>query len=466
MDVVRSDDCSVCLQDFTLRLRSKHVCTYCAKSACIVCVKRYVLSSMSDPHCLHCRRALTPELLDSIFTKSFRKNELRRHRIQILMEQERSLFAQTLLIVEREDAHAAYMTAHERHVALIQRISPRHVDPVDPALVEEINKLRIVLSSLLARVQELGVEVSSATQKAERKEFLRKCPSCPEGFLSSAWRCHLCKTRVCRNCVSIKGVAADGEPDPPHTCKEEDVESARTIEAATKPCPHCGVRVQKSEGCNQMWCTACNNAFDWRTGQKVNGPVHNPHFHEFQHRNGATPAVNQWQDACENNRDPSFWPWIYGAHLVNGLQRKLVGLPWPTAWSSRIMEINRLMIERSVSARNYRPYSPAMYEDLRKRRLRRQIDDGQWAAQLSSRETKREKENRQRLLDELLLAVGRDTIGALIQKPTLTLLELENLLLIPINAAKDYYNDQMSRIARESNTVGRQIDQRWILRIL
>jgi hypothetical protein len=392
-----------------------------------------------------------------MFTNHFLHNELRRHRIQILMETEKSLFQNTLTVMEREDAHAAYVEAHARHVDLIHKISPRETAPLDLNLINEINNLRNTLKSLLQRVQELGIELD---KKTERREFIRKCPTCPNGFLSSAWRCHLCKTRACKNCLGIKGIVPDGQPDPPHECKAEDVESARLIENATKPCPHCGVRVQKSEGCNQMWCTACNNAFDWRTGQKTNGPIHNPHFHEYQYRNNL-PGTTQWLDACENNRDPAFWPWIYTSHLIAQLQRTLETRVFPSHWVNRILQFNRFMIERSVSAREYAPYTPASYEDLRKKRLRNQIDDAFWCSQLSSRETRREKSNKQRLLDELILAVGRDSCGVILQREKFTLKDFEETCWMPLESAKQYYNEQL--LSWKENKQ-RYIDDTWTLR--
>lgn len=615
-----SDMCPVCLGEFTQRLRVRHACTYCAKEACLTCLKRYVLTSMSEPHCMHCRRAYTPELLDGMFSKAFRKNELRRHRIQILMEAERSLFPQTLGIIEREDAQAAYMAAHDAHALLLARLSPRDTAPLDPAYIAEVNELRVRIGALLARMLELGAN-AGARARAARREFVRKCPTCPEGFLSTAWRCPLCKTRACSHCLAVKGTGiADGAPDPPHECKPEDVESARTIEAETKPCPHCGVRVQKSEGCfdgatpvllwsgaialardiadgdtlvgddggprtvmrlirgvsemfevqqsraasyvvnefhtlvlrtaegglreltvleflalpesvrsqlrgfksvpnpevdtaselslvsrgsgafygwevdgnhrflladatvvrncSQMWCTACNNAFDWRTGAKVSGPVHNPHFHEYQARSahalaaagvgGAGGGAHAWQDACENNADPAYWPWLYGGHLVNLFLRRMEGGVMPQGWSNRLVDINRLMIERAVSARAYVPYTPASHEDLRKKRLRRQIDDADWARQLSARETRREKENRQRLLDELLLAVGRDTLGAALspRENLLRAADLDAMVLAPMEAARSYYNQQLATMGKDGDVRLRAIDGRWVLLVV
>ena len=35
-----------------------------------------------------------------------------------------------------------------------------------------------------------------------------------------------------------------------------------------------------------MWCTQCHKAFSWNTGKIVTGPVHNPHFFQYQREHG------------------------------------------------------------------------------------------------------------------------------------------------------------------------------------
>jgi hypothetical protein len=440
------DACGVCLEAFTKKLRLEHVCAYCTKKTCLFCLKAFVLSTLSEPHCLHCRRAFTQELVDAAFSPNFRKHELRKHRIKILMEQEKSLFPATLAEIEREDAQAAYMASFAKHSQLIQRFSPRDVAPLNPQLIQEINDTRVAMAALLERVQELG---GAHEERTQRREFVRKCPSCPDGLLSSGWKCPLCHTKVCKHCLAVR--------TDEHECNPQDVESAKTIEAETKPCPHCGVRVQKAEGCNQMWCTACNNAFDWRTGQKVNGPIHNPHFHEYQRHHA--PQANAWRDACENEHNPNHWPWLYSQQLLNFLVHR-VG-PLTQTWISKVSDVNRLMIERAASAQEYVDYSPAMYEDLRKKRLRRQIDDADWARQLSLRETKREKQLKIRLLDQLLLAIGRDTLAAFSQETSPA--RIDEVFMQPLEAARAYYNHQMKLLFDKKPL---QINDRWLTRTL
>jgi hypothetical protein len=35
-----------------------------------------------------------------------------------------------------------------------------------------------------------------------------------------------------------------------------------------------------------MWCTKCHIAFDWKTGERVRGVIHNPHYHDYVEQHG------------------------------------------------------------------------------------------------------------------------------------------------------------------------------------
>ena len=111
---------------------------------------------------------------------------------------------------------------------------------------------------------------------SEKKKFIRPCKTedC-RGFLSSGYKCEICETFTCPKCLDVLGPDKNVE----HTCKESDVKSAELIRKETKPCPSCGFRISKISGCPQMWCTECHTAFNWKTGFKETGTVHNPHFY-------------------------------------------------------------------------------------------------------------------------------------------------------------------------------------------
>jgi hypothetical protein len=118
-----------------------------------------------------------------------------------------------------------------------------------------------------------------------RKKFIMACPgeTC-RGFLSSAYKCGLCNLYTCSECLVIKS--------DPHTCDENAVLTATAIKNDTKPCPQCGTRIYKIDGCDQMFCTAeidgkvCETAFSWKTGIKETGRIHNPHYYELRRKQG------------------------------------------------------------------------------------------------------------------------------------------------------------------------------------
>ncbi len=122
-----------------------------------------------------------------------------------------------------------------------------------------------------------GIEDNS--QKKEKKKFIQKCgfEGC-RGFLSQAWKCGVCNHTTCSKCFEIK--------NEEHICDENTLKTAQLIKKETKNCPSCATTIYKISGCDQMWCTNCNVAFSWKTGQKVNGVIHNPHYFEWKKKQG------------------------------------------------------------------------------------------------------------------------------------------------------------------------------------
>jgi hypothetical protein len=112
-----------------------------------------------------------------------------------------------------------------------------------------------------------------------RQQFIMKCPAegC-RGFLSSAWKCGTCEKFFCSDCHAQKA----GMRDEQHVCNEDAKATASMIRQETKPCPKCGIRISKIDGCDQMWCIECHTTFSWNTGQiLLNTVVHNPHYYEY-----------------------------------------------------------------------------------------------------------------------------------------------------------------------------------------
>ena len=129
---------------------------------------------------------------------------------------------------------------------------------------------------------DVGVGVTIPSIEKEKRTFVRACPvnEC-RGFLSTAWKCGICENFTCSQCHEVKGKSRDA----PHVCLEENVETAKLLAKDTKPCPNCGTRIFKLNGCDQMWCTECHTGFSWSTGEVERGNIHNPHYYEFLRRN-------------------------------------------------------------------------------------------------------------------------------------------------------------------------------------
>jgi E3 ubiquitin-protein ligase RNF14 len=50
--------------------------------------------------------------------------------------------------------------------------------------------------------------------------------------------------------------------------------SVAAIRTSSKQCPCCGMAIQKSEGCNKMYCTSCSSYFCYKCGKQISGYSH------------------------------------------------------------------------------------------------------------------------------------------------------------------------------------------------
>lgn len=112
------------------------------------------------------------------------------------------------------------------------------------------------------------------------------CPALDcRGFLcEETWCCQVCAAEVCTICLEIKSSQDIG----PHVCDPTAVRTAAAVRRDTRPCPSCGVRIIKVDGCDQMWCVSCHTAFSWRTGE-IEAPterVHNPEYFRWLRETG------------------------------------------------------------------------------------------------------------------------------------------------------------------------------------
>lgn len=253
-----TQECSVCYN--MMRVNDVITCLHCSYSACRTCYITYFMDeSIPMPNCMKCHREFTRDFLNNNFTQKFINTDLRdKHRKRIIQRE------MSFLPATQPTAEAVRRKAQvDAHIA----------------------KLREELAFAMAESRELYRFGTSEQMVKTTHTYGRKCPNEAEscrGFLNPRWKCEMCSKYTCRDCHELIGI----DKDVPHECDPGRVETAKLIEQETKPCPKCFARITKIEGCDQMWCTACNDcAFSYRTGA-IETVIHNPHYAEYVRSRG------------------------------------------------------------------------------------------------------------------------------------------------------------------------------------
>jgi len=270
-----SSDCSVCCETYNASTRSNIVCENggCEFECCKTCVRTYLLGTTQDPHCMKCRNGWSQRFLVEKLNRSFVTKDYKTHRQNALLETELSKMPETMDAADRTKRSEYAIKEAKRCADAVKHLQERIRRLKDEEYVWRNGARRIL---------------SGKDEKTEKRKFIMACPGedC-RGFLSSQYKCELCKLQTCSKCFEIIGhTKAEA-----HTCCKENVQSADLIRRETKPCPACGTRISKINGCDQMWCVNCHQAFSWKTGELDNGVVHNPHFYQFERaaNNGEMP---------------------------------------------------------------------------------------------------------------------------------------------------------------------------------
>ena len=256
--------CPVCIDEMS---PSKvFICPFCDYLTCRACVSKFTLVSKDEPKCMSCNRVFDRDILCKVSNK-FVNVDLKKHREDVLLEREMSMMPSTQIYVEHElarrERNATYKSLMAERQSLLRRV--KSIDE----LCRDLSRMNYAAEFLDLRNE-------------ERRQFIHKCSqSTCEGFLSSSWKCGVCKMYTCCNCnAPLSETKEDG-----HVCLPADVETMKLLKADCKKCPGCAQFIHKVSGCDQMWCTSCHTAFSWKTGLKVQGTIHNPHFYDFQRQN-------------------------------------------------------------------------------------------------------------------------------------------------------------------------------------
>ena len=276
-----NSQCPICCENFNASTRATITCANaeCNFDACKSCVRTYLLNTAEDPHCMKCRHGWGQQFLVEKLNRSFMTKDYKEHRQKLLLEREISKMPET-------------MDAADRH-----KRSQEHLEKADD-ISSQIKLLKEHINTLKEeewRHRNRSHRILRGKDKTqEKRAFIMACPGegC-RGFLSTQYKCEICKIKTCPKCFEIMGPEGAAEE---HTCLKENIQSAELIRKETKPCPSCGTRISKINGCDQMWCVNCHQAFSWNTGEIDNGTVHNPHFYQYERAANNGEAIRQAGD--------------------------------------------------------------------------------------------------------------------------------------------------------------------------
>jgi hypothetical protein len=288
-----------------------------------------LLGTTTDPNCMTCNKAWSDKFIAKNLGSTFLRSEYSIHRKELLVQQQISRMPETMaaaeshkqvllleeqikqLLLEKKQSRKVYNEFYTRRdrkrsevVKLLAEATPEEYTSLQPVWfkeIEEYNKelktiddtTSLIRDNIRKITYDIRVIKAGGTlvgeEKKEARKFIMPCPNddC-RGYLSSQYKCELCEHHTCSKCFELIGLSKE---ESGHECKPENVESAEFIKKQSKPCPCCGTRISKIDGCDQMWCTQCHKAFSWNTGKVITGTIHNPHFYQFQRENGGGTMV-------------------------------------------------------------------------------------------------------------------------------------------------------------------------------
>ena len=284
-------DCPICCEKFNQSTKKAVQCSGCQRGVCRKCIQKYLLETMTEPHCMftECRAVWSILFIRQSLPKSFIQKEYQSHRTNMLFQRQLSLIPQTMPIIEcQNQIYQAEEEVEKAGRAVIEAIS--HEQSMKERVLEYSHRWRQLRNNLIGGPNK---------EQQQIKRYQRPCPveDCRAYLHPQTGKCDACSNTICLKCNLVLS-----KEEIAHVCKEEDVLQWKALMENTKPCPGCKTWIYKVSGCNQMWCSQCHTPFSWDTGRIERGPIHNPEYYEwmFGERREAPILLENQQHGLEN----------------------------------------------------------------------------------------------------------------------------------------------------------------------
>ncbi len=302
-------ECQICIEKFNNKSNIEIICKYCKESACQKCIQTYIITKTTgSPMCMYCSREWDYEFQVLNFTPKFINTDLKERRKNMLLAREQALLPKAInIIVNRKNIRTCGENINKLHNEMIEykeKLNFMNLDISNSFEIEDLNDINwyekiqfdkdytenYIKFSMISNKIEIMNKIYTTSLYNERDSFKKLVKKCPhdncKGYLNTDYECILCLRKTCKEC----GIKIDIIDD--HKCKKQDIQNRIYLDKNTTSCPKCGTHIEKSEGCNDMWCILCHTPFNYQTGDVIRGRFHNPEYDKYKHKKGFNNSNN------------------------------------------------------------------------------------------------------------------------------------------------------------------------------
>lgn len=397
-------ECCICCED----VEDVLACPACGEAACYACTGEFLVSEPREPCCMFCKGRWSYELVLGSFDKKWLRSTFFPAMGRLWMEREKDLLPSTQVTARNElrlRALSRAIRSLPTNDAIRARFKKSEKDAYEAALQakrEEKQRLEAQKREIVQQTATVKSSGRASGSVADVPVMVMMCPceGCRGYVEKRSMRCGICSSLVCercRQCVKERDGTGTGETER-HTCRPEDVETARLIRSECRNCPKCTVPIFKTGGCDQMFCTHCNTAFSWTTGKVETGAIHNPYYFEWlANRDRNAQHVDVEAIAC--GEVPDDWDFMQRMKQPHG--------------AKAVKAYQRMVHTREVCLPMVRANRVRENDDLRIDYLLEEIDEDQWISKLVHRERRRMKQQALREVVEMAHTILADIVRRL-----------------------------------------------------
>ena len=295
--------CSICIANYNKSTCAKVVCI-CDFECCRTCAQTYLLSTTQETHCMQCRNKWSLEFVKQNLGASFVNGALKEHQTKIITEKSlakrEELMPKAIEYKNDQNDKKKIAEIKEKMAVLKQQLNEYQdqINEIDNAKRIRNGEQPYYRAGFYRRNHHLlrndiGGGAAPEPKPEPKQKFIMPCQNANcNGMLNNAYCCELCDKKTCSKCLEVE--------NENHECNKDSVESAKLLRNSTKPCPKCGTRISKIDGCDQMWCIECKTAFSWNKGTIETSYIHNPHYFEYMRKNNNEVPRNPYDNRVDN----------------------------------------------------------------------------------------------------------------------------------------------------------------------